>query len=181
MIGEPNESSQFSNRRKWSRVRGSNPPFQPYESRPLPCRGPAKELVSAAGLEPAITGIKIRRLGQLGDAPHIWFAIWSCQREFNPRSPALRAPYPWLQAMAGWRGRPGSNRTPPVWKTGTQPTTPRPQDWNSRNKRGRRRCSVWPALSVLHDPIDRDGIAHWVRAWRRVQGSNLCVPKDSTR
>ena len=27
--------------------------------------------------------------------------------------------------MAGWCGRPGSNRTPPVWKTGTQPTTPR--------------------------------------------------------
>lgn len=28
--------------RKWSRVRGSNPPLQPYESRPLPYRGPAR-------------------------------------------------------------------------------------------------------------------------------------------
>ena len=51
---------------KWSRVRGSNPPLQPYESRPLPYRGPAR--ASAAGLEPAVTGIKIRRLGRLGDA-----------------------------------------------------------------------------------------------------------------
>ena len=69
---------------------------------------------------------------------------WSCQREFNPRSPALKAPYPWHQAMAGRCGRPGSNQTPPVWKTGTQPTTPRPQEKSSRNGRGRHR-SVRPA------------------------------------
>jgi hypothetical protein len=98
--------------------------------------------------------VKSKIQSQLGDAP----VNWSCQREFNPRSPALKAPYPWHQAMAVWCGRPGSNRTPPVWKTGTQPTTPRPQEWNSRDGRGRRRCRVRPALSVLRDPIDREGI-----------------------
>lgn len=61
--------------------------------------------------------------------------------------------------MAGWRGRPGSNRTPPVWKTGTQPTTPRPQEWNSHNGRGRRRCNIRTAPSVLQNPIDPDGIS----------------------
>ena len=65
--------------------------------------------------------------------------------------------------MAGWCVRPGSNRTPPVWKTGTQPTTPRPQEWRRRNGRGRRRCSVRPAPSVLQDLIDRDGITDPVR------------------
>jgi hypothetical protein len=42
VIGEHSGSGQFPNRRKWSRVRGSNPPLQPYESRPLPYRGPAR-------------------------------------------------------------------------------------------------------------------------------------------
>ena len=42
VIGGHHRSSQFPNRRKWSRVRGSNPPLQPYESRPLPYRGPAR-------------------------------------------------------------------------------------------------------------------------------------------
>ena len=102
---------------------------------------------------------------------------WSCQREFNPRSPALKAPYPWHQAMAGWCGRPGSNRTPPVWKTGTQPTTPRPQEWSSRNGRGRRRCSVRPALSVLQDPIDRDGITDRVRVMAESTGIEPVRPE----
>ena len=48
-----------------------------------------------------------------------------------------------------------------------------PAKWNSRNGRARRRCSIRPALSVLHDPIDRDGIATGFARWRRVQGSNL--------
>ena len=64
--------------------------------------------------------------------------------------------------MAGWCGRPGSNRTPPVWKTGTQPTTPRPQEWSRRNGRGRRRCSIRPALSVSQHPTI---------AWDRPPGS----------
>ena len=64
--------------------------------------------------------------------------------------------------MAGWCGRPGSNRTPPVWKTGTQPTTPRPQQWSRRNGREKRRCSIRPALSVSQHPTI---------AWDRPPGS----------
>ena len=167
-------------------------------------------MVSAAGLEPAMTGIKIRRLRafssevgtgsrqenasnqksrapfrfhrngaltSLATRPRILSCIWSCQREFNPRSPALKAPYPWHQAMAGWCGRPGSNRTPPVWKTGTQPTTPRPQEWNSRNGRGRCRGGIQPAPSVLLGPIDRDGIADRVRGMAESTGIEPVRPE----
>jgi hypothetical protein len=102
---------------------------------------------------------------------------WSCQREFNPRSPALKAPYPWHQAMAGWCGRPGSNRTPPVWKTGTQPTTPRPQECSFRNGRERHRRSIRPALSVSQDPIDRDGIAHRLRLMAESTGIEPVRPE----
>jgi hypothetical protein len=56
-----------------------------------------RAMVNAAGFEPADAGIKIPCL-----RPDLATrSCWSCQRELDPRSPALKEPYSFHQAMAG--------------------------------------------------------------------------------
>ena len=134
-------------------------------------------MVGAAGLEPAVTGIKIRRLGQLGDAPKNFVLNLVLPTGVQPAKSSVESAVPLA---------PGDGRL--VRAAGIEPNTSCLEDRHaahyatparveSRNGRESRRCSIRPALSVSQDPIDRDGIAHRVRVMAESTGIEPVRPE----
>jgi hypothetical protein len=138
-------------------------------------------LVSAAGLEPAVTGIKIRRLGQLGDAPKnlVMNLVMNLvlPTGVQPAKSSVESAVPLA---------PGDGRL--VRAAGIEPNTSCLEDRHAAHYATparmeqpqwtrRARCSVRPALSILQDPIDRDGIAHRLRVMAESTGIEPVRPE----
>src|SRR6185312_11991217 len=113
-----------------------------------------------------MTGIKIRRLGQLGDAPKRFVVQLVLPTGVQPAKSGVESAVPLA---------PGDGRL--VRAAGIEPDTSCLEDRHAahyatpaRMEDEKRRCSIQPALSVSQDPIDRDGIAHRLRGMAESTG-----------
>ena len=134
-------------------------------------------MASAAGFEPAVTGIKIRRLGQLGDAPKRFVVQLVLPTGVQPAKSSVESAVPLA---------PGDGRL--ARAAGIEPNTSCLEDRHAAHYATPARmeqpqwtriarCSVRSALSILQDPIDRDGIAHRVRAMAESTGIEPVRPE----